>query len=56
MKLWKKTYKCDIANGKNENATLQGEIMYRLFGDDMHKDFVQMLSDVRKYVKFQNSS
>lgn len=29
------------------NTYLQGEVLSRLFGDDMHKDFVKMLSKAR---------
>lgn len=31
---------------------LNGEIMSKLFGDDMHKEFIQMLNDARKKVNY----
>lgn len=34
------------------NTYLQGEIMYQLLGDDMHKKFVQMLTDARKKANY----
>ena len=30
------------------NTYFNGEIMSKLFGDDMHKEFIQMLNDARK--------
>lgn len=34
------------------NTYLNGEIMSKLFGDDMHKDFIQMLNDARKKANY----
>lgn len=34
------------------NTYLQGEIMYQLLGDDMHKKFIEMLSDARKKANY----
>lgn len=34
------------------NTYLQGEIMYQLLGDDMHKKFIQMLKDARKKANY----
>ena len=30
------------------NTYLQGEVMYKLLGDDMHKEFINMLNNARK--------
>lgn len=34
------------------NTYLQGEVMCQLLGDDMHKKFIQMLSDARKKANY----
>lgn len=34
------------------NTYLQGEIMYQLLGDDMHKKFIEMLSQARKKANY----
>ena len=34
------------------NTYLDGEIMSKLFGDDMHKEFIQMLNDARKKANY----
>ena len=34
------------------NTYLNGEIMSKLFGDDMHKEFIQMLNDARKKANY----
>ena len=34
------------------NTYFNGEIMSKLFGDDMHKDFIQMLNDARKKANY----
>lgn len=34
------------------NTYLNGEIMSKLFGDDMHKDFIQMLTNARKKANY----
>ena len=34
------------------NTYLNGEIMAKLFGDDMHKDFIQMLTNARKKANY----
>ena len=34
------------------NNYLNGEIMSKLFGDDMHKEFIQMLNDARKKANY----
>lgn len=34
------------------NTYLNGEIMSKLFGDDMHKDFIKMLNDARKKANY----
>ena len=34
------------------NTYLTGEIMSKLFGDDMHKEFIKMLTDARKKANY----
>ena len=34
------------------NTYLNGEIMSKLFGDDMHKDFIKMLTNARKKANY----
>ena len=34
------------------NTYLQGEILYRLLGDDMHKIFIEMLKNARKKANY----
>lgn len=34
------------------NTYLQGEVLYRLLGDDMHKQFTQMLTNARKKANY----
>lgn len=34
------------------NTYLQGEVLYRLLGDDMHKNFIQMLTNARKKANY----
>lgn len=34
------------------NTYLTGEIMSKLFGDDMHKEFIKMLADARKKANY----
>lgn len=34
------------------NTYLNGEIMSKVFGDDMHKDFIKMLNDARKKANY----
>lgn len=34
------------------NTYLQGEVLYRLLGDDMHKNFIEMLSKARKKANY----
>ena len=34
------------------NTYLQGEVLYRLLGDDMHKQFIDMLTNARKKAKY----
>lgn len=34
------------------NTYLQGEVMCQLLGDDMHKKFIQMLTDARKKANY----
>ncbi|MCI8654598.1 MAG: hypothetical protein HFJ48_01810 [Clostridia bacterium] len=34
------------------NTYLQGEVLYRLLGDDMHKQFIEMLTNARKKANY----
>lgn len=34
------------------NTYLQGEVLYRLLGDDMHKQFIDMLTNARKKANY----
>ncbi len=34
------------------NTYLQGEVLHRLLGDDMHKNFIQMLNNARKKANY----
>ncbi len=34
------------------NTYLQGEVLYRLLGDDMHKQFTEMLTNARKKANY----
>lgn len=34
------------------NTYLQGEVMYKLLGDDMHKEFINMLNNARKKANY----
>lgn len=34
------------------NTYLQGEVLYRLLGDDMHKHFIEMLTNARKKANY----
>lgn len=34
------------------NTYLQGEVLYRLLGDDMHKQFIEMLKNARKKANY----
>lgn len=34
------------------NTYLQGEVLYRLLGDDMHKHFIEMLTSARKKANY----
>ena len=34
------------------NTYLQGEVLYRLLGDDMHKNFIEMLNNARKKANY----
>ena len=34
------------------NTYLQGEVLYRLLGDDMHKNFIEMLAKARKKANY----
>ena len=34
------------------NTYLQGEVLYRLLGDDMHKNFIEMLTKARKKANY----
>ena len=34
------------------NTYLQGEVLYRLLGDDMHEHFTQMLANARKKANY----
>ena len=34
------------------NTYLQGEVLYRLLGDDMHKQFIDMLKNARKKANY----
>ena len=37
------------------NTYLQGEVMYKLLGDDMHKEFINMLNNARKKANYKHS-